>query len=235
MIERKQGRRSAQDAVKTKGEILRVAANMFCELGYERVSLRSISEQAGVSHSLIRHHFGSKEKIWYAISDGLQEYMENYIQTIISNMPKHLPANEKMYIFAVRLLAQLLINKRPIQLIADAVRQEDALFDYFVDQSGKIQTAIDDIAEDYNREYPDTPIKVWEIKWQMIMYAHGAASLMPFLEQTWSDETTDVDQCLLNHWQMFNQIMQQRLQIKSDQTLNPQKLSDLVYATECDK
>ncbi len=234
MIERKQGRRSAQDAVKTKGEILRVAANMFCELGYERVSLRSISEQAGVSHSLIRHHFGSKEKIWYAISDGLQEYMVNYIQTIIENMPKNIPANEKMYIFAVRLLAQMLTNKRPIQLIADAVRQEDALFDYFVDQSGKIQTAVDDIADEYNREHPHTPIKVWEIKWQMIMYAHGAASLLPFLEQTWSDETKDVDQCLLNHWQMFNQIMIQRLQINSEQILSPKQLSELVYETDCE-
>ncbi len=205
MIERKQGRRSAQDAVKTKGEILRVAANMFCTLGYERVSLRNISEQAGVSHSLIRHHFGSKEKIWYAISDCLQEFMIGYIRTIIDNMPEKLPANEKMYIFAVRLLAHMLMNKQPIQLIADAVRQEDALFDYFVDQSGQIQTVVDSIANEYNQEHPNTPIKVWEIKWQMIMYAHGAASLSPFLLQTWSEETNDIDQCLLNHWQMFNQ------------------------------
>ncbi|OLQ84973.1 TetR family transcriptional regulator [Vibrio ponticus] len=235
MIERKQGRRSAQDAVKTKGEILRVAADMFCELGYERVSLRQISERAGVSHSLIRHHFGSKEKIWYAISDGLQEYMVGYIHTIIENMPEKLPANEKLYIFAVRLLAHMLLNKQPIQLIADAVRQEDALFDYFVDQSGKIQTIVDSIADEYNREHPDTPIKVWEIKWQMLMYAHGAASLSPFLQQTWSDETTDKEQCLLNHWQMFNKIMAARLQVDASKVLNPEKsIAELVYPTQCD-
>ncbi|WP_194437145.1 TetR/AcrR family transcriptional regulator [Vibrio fluminensis] len=233
MIERKQGRRSAQDAVKTKGEILRVAADMFCELGYERVSLRQISERAGVSHSLIRHHFGSKEKIWYAISDALQEFMTNYIHTIIENMPDKIPANEKMYIFAVRLLAHMLISKQPIQLIADAVRQEDALFDYFVDQSGKIQTAVDAIADDYNREHPQTPIKVWEIKWQMIMYAHGAASLSPFLLQTWSDETDDIDQCLLNHWQMFNKIMAHRLQVDESKILAPKTVVELVYAAEC--
>ena len=59
MSERKQGRRSAQAAEETKGEILCVAGELFCGLGYERVSLRQISEKAGVSHSLIRHHFGN--------------------------------------------------------------------------------------------------------------------------------------------------------------------------------
>ncbi|GAB2651095.1 TetR/AcrR family transcriptional regulator [Vibrio panuliri] len=206
---------------------------MFCELGYERVSLRQISERAGVSHSLIRHHFGSKEKIWYAISDCLQEFMIGYIHTIIENMPHKLPANEKMYIFAVRLLAHMLVSKQPIQLIADAVRQEDALLDYFVDKSGKIQAVVDAIADEYNQEHPQTPINVWEIKWQMIMYAHGAASLTPFMLQTWSEETDDIEQCLLNHWQMFNKIMAHRLQVDPDKVLNPKSISELVYAKEC--
>jgi AcrR family transcriptional regulator len=51
MSEKKQGRRSAQDAQQTKTDILQVAAELFCELGYERVSLRNISDKAGVSHS----------------------------------------------------------------------------------------------------------------------------------------------------------------------------------------
>lgn len=54
MIEKKQGRRSAQDAQKTRYHIITIAAELFCELGYSRVSLRHISEKAGVSHSLIR-------------------------------------------------------------------------------------------------------------------------------------------------------------------------------------
>ena len=79
MTEKKQGRRSAKDAEETRFQILRVAAEMFCDLGYERESLRNISEKAGVSHSLIRHHFGSKDKIWYAVSDCLHDYIQRYI------------------------------------------------------------------------------------------------------------------------------------------------------------
>ena len=232
MTERKQGRRSAQDAENTKKAILQVAADMFCTLGYERVSLRHISEHAGVSHSLIRHHFGSKEKIWHAISDELHMFMENDLHTIIDNLPKDAPANEKLYLFAVRLLAHMLVFKQPIQLIADAVRQEDALFDYFIDRSGELQTIVSSIADAYNCDFPQTPVTVWEIKWQVIMYAHGAASLTPFLTKTWSGETNDINECLLHHWNLYSGVMATRLQVAQDKILHPSSISELIYPTE---
>ena len=69
------------------------AAEMFCDSGYERVSLRNISKKAGVSHSLIRHHFGSKEKIWHAISDCLHVYFQSYISKIMQELPKDVAPN----------------------------------------------------------------------------------------------------------------------------------------------
>lgn len=95
MTVRKQGRRSAEAAEQTKCMILKVAADMFCELGYERISLRNISEKAGVSHSLIRHHFGSKEKIWQAVSDGMDEFLQLYMAELINQMPQEMPSNRK--------------------------------------------------------------------------------------------------------------------------------------------
>ncbi|UPQ89961.1 TetR/AcrR family transcriptional regulator [Vibrio sinaloensis] len=235
MTERKQGRRSAQDAEKTKREIMCVATELFCELGYERVSLRNISDKAGVSHSLIRHHFGSKEQIWYAISDGLHRYMESYMRTIIKHMPQNVGSNVKLYLFSVRLLAHMLQFKQPIQLIADAVRQEDVLFDYFIDNSGEIEALVTQLAEQYNQEHPTTPVKIWEVKWQMIMFAHGAASLTPFMKETWCDETDNIEACLLNHWQMFNTMMSCRFQVDDEYILKPERVSDLVYDVQCDQ
>ncbi|MEL7292967.1 MAG: TetR/AcrR family transcriptional regulator [Pseudomonadota bacterium] len=235
MTERKQGRRSAQDAEKTKREIMCVATELFCELGYERVSLRNISDKAGVSHSLIRHHFGSKEQIWYAISDGLHRYMESYMRTIIDNMPSNVGSNVKLYLFSVRLLAHMLQFKQPIQLIADAVRQEDALFDYFIDNSGEIEALVIQLGEQYNQEHPTTPVKIWEVKWQMIMFAHGAASLTPFMKETWCDETDDIEVCLLKHWQMYNTMMSCRFQVDDNYILKPERISDLVYDVQCDQ
>lgn len=228
MPERKQGRRSAQDAEKTKCAILKVATELFCELGYERVSLRNISERAGVSHSLIRHHFGSKEQIWYAISDGLQKYMASYLHVIIQNMPQDVSANRKLYLFSVQLLAHLLIVKQPIQLIADAVRQDNTLINYFIDNTGEIESLVNDIADEYNAKNPATPIKIWEVKWQMLMFAHSAASLSPIMVETWRNETTEFDQCLLNHWGMFNHMMACRFNIPEDQQLKPNKVEELL-------
>jgi len=233
MVERKQGRRSAQQAEETKQQILLIATQMFCEQGYERVSLRSISENAGVSHSLIRHHFGSKEKIWHAISDGLHEYMQRYIGHIMLNMPKDAPANVKLYLLVTRLLAFMLTYPQPIQLIADAVRQEDALFDYFIDSVGELEKRVFTLADEYNDLYPETPVNIAELKWQMIMFAHSAASLKPFMQQTWVEESLNDQQCLVRQWQMFEHYLSKELHIEAADRLTTNSVSDLVYDVPC--
>lgn len=230
MISKKQGRRSAQDAKKTRYLILKTAATLFCEFGYARVSLRNISEKAGISHSLIRHHFVSKEKIWYDIIDGLQSYMQHYIHKVLDNIPESTPINIKLYWFSMRLLAHGLVIKEPIQLIADAIRQEGKLFNYFFDESGGIESTIHGLANEYNRTFPNSPIRIAEIKWQIIMYIHSAASLTPFLKEAWAQETADLDLCLLRHWQLLNRSMIQTFEVPKEQELNPNQVADLVYS-----
>lgn len=184
MTERKQGRRSAEAAEQTKCLILRVAADMFCELGYERVSLRNISEKAGVSHSLIRHHFGSKEKIWQAVSDGMDDFMQSYMAQLVNEMPENTPSNQKIYLFMVRMLAFALMNPHPIQMIADAIRQDDdALLQYFLRSEDEFAAIFTQLFSEYNREFPEKPTDQWESKWQMLLFAHGAVSLTPMMQK----------------------------------------------------
>lgn len=169
-----------------------------------------------------------------AVSAMVSIFIWRIIYVILKEIPANTPANVQLYLFIVRLLAHMLTVKQPIQLIADAVRQEDALFDYFIDSAGEIEQLVEQLAEQYNREFSATPIKVWEIKWQMIMYAHSAASLTPFLKETWSDETQDVNQCLLKHWQLFNDLMIAKFHIDEAQTLCPNSINELLYDIECD-
>jgi AcrR family transcriptional regulator len=234
MTEKKQGRRSAEDAHKTRIHIQKIATLLFCQFGYSRVSLRQISEKAGISHSLIRHHFGSKEQIWYSISDGLHQYLASYMRIVIEKLPESSPPNVKLYQFSVRMLAFTLVKPQPIQLIADAVRQEEMLFDYFIDHAGELETLIGSLAQRYNEQHPEQPIKIWEIKWQMIMFAHGAASLSPFMRETWADETDDMAVCLLKHWNLFNQHMATTFQIPETQRLNPASIAELVHDFDYD-
>ncbi|MEI6896626.1 MAG: TetR family transcriptional regulator [Psychromonas sp.] len=229
MTQKKQGRRTAQDSEKTKHKIMMVATDLFCERGYEKVSLRNISDEAGVSHSLIRYHFGSKDKVWYAISDDLHEHMENYINTIAKKFPKTAKANEKLYFFVVHILAHMLIYKRPIQFMADAVRQEKELFYYFINRSGELHNIIFSLADNYNASHIEKPVNIQEVKWQMLMFAHGAASLSPFIEETWGSETVHYDECLLSHWKMFNRMMVSLFQIPADFVIKPNSIKELIY------
>jgi TetR/AcrR family transcriptional regulator len=52
------------DPEKTRESILDAAAALFIEKGFAAVSMSAIAESAGVTKSLIHHHFGSKQDLW---------------------------------------------------------------------------------------------------------------------------------------------------------------------------
>lgn len=233
MSERKQGRRSAQDAQSTKNQILLVAGELFCEFGYERVSLRNISERAGVSHSLIRHHFGSKEMIWYAVSDALHEFIIEYVERLSLDLPSTKADNIQLYHFSVRLLALLLIEPKPVQFIADTVRQEGKFVDYFIDRAENQPISIAVLLENFNAENSGSPMLLWELKWLLISSAHAAASLKPLLNTIWLEQTSDPDMILYNHWQLFNKQMTTAFNIPKQEVLQPGSIKDLLLPYEC--
>ena len=234
MSERKQGRRSAQAAQETKCHILNVAANLFCEQGYERVSLRHISELAGVSHSLIRHHFGSKEKIWYAVSDALHNFITQYIHNLALELPADKPANIQLYQFTVRLQAMLLIEPKPMQFTADTVRQEGKFVDYFIDKTGHEEGLLWELLEKHNCDNPANPVDLWELKWQLISSAHAAASLKPLLNTIWKEQTSDPEQILYNHWELFNRQMAALHRVPKQEVLHPVSLKELLLPYKCE-
>jgi len=63
------GRQSDKTAEQSKLAIIKAATQEFAEHGFEGSSLRNIAKQAGTTHGLIRHHFGSKEDVFYAVAD----------------------------------------------------------------------------------------------------------------------------------------------------------------------
>jgi AcrR family transcriptional regulator len=50
----------------TRGEILDAAREVFAGAGYERATMRTIADRAGVDPSLIHHYFESKENLFAA-------------------------------------------------------------------------------------------------------------------------------------------------------------------------
>lgn len=73
------GRQSEAVAEQTRQRIVESARTIFAARGFEGVSLRDIADHAGVTHGLLRHHFGSKEDIWRAVIDAT---IANYLATL---------------------------------------------------------------------------------------------------------------------------------------------------------
>lgn len=73
-------RRPQERAEKTKRSIIRVALKEFSQRGYDSVTVRDIEKLAGVQRNLVRHHFGSKEKLWKAAAGFNIEQLEKFTE-----------------------------------------------------------------------------------------------------------------------------------------------------------
>lgn len=80
---RKLGKQPREVSEKTKQTVLKAALKVFAREGFSGAKLRDIASLAGTTHSLIRHHFGSKDDLWKAVVDyGLSMQEENLLRII---------------------------------------------------------------------------------------------------------------------------------------------------------
>ena len=103
------------------------------------------------------------------------------------------------------------------------MRQEDNLVDYFIDNVGDVEKEINGLAKQYNDANPDNLINIYEVKWQMIIYANAAVCLTPFMESTWNegDMVTSPEESLIKHWQLFNSQMVSKFRIEDAMGAKP--------------
>lgn len=55
----------------TRAKILKSARKLFVEFGFAGTSMGKIAAKANINHSLIFHHFGSKEGLWKAVKQSI--------------------------------------------------------------------------------------------------------------------------------------------------------------------
>ena len=82
------GKRSASDAERTRGAIIEAALAAFAEQGFDKASVRDIAREAGVSHGILRHHFGSKMALWTQVMDQVFDHFANYMVPLFSSVNK---------------------------------------------------------------------------------------------------------------------------------------------------
>lgn len=206
--------------------MLKAAAELFCQYGYKKVSLRQISEQAGVSHSLLRYHFGSKEQIWQHISDHIYHYFQNYFQYIIDSLPQDLPENVQLYMLMNRVLACSLNDPRAITFLADAVQQEKKMVNYFLEPNKNNQQLIDSLILAFKQEYPQSQLTPNALRWQVTMYSHTASTLGPLMLHAFDSDNHK--KALFLHWQQFSSLLAEQLYITNEYIESPSCLDDII-------
>lgn len=76
------------DADATRESILDAAEDLFVDFGFDAVSMSKIANRAGVTKSLIHHHFGSKRELWEAAKlRGMAEYFEMQREMLLNREP----------------------------------------------------------------------------------------------------------------------------------------------------
>ncbi|MGH0035389.1 MAG: TetR/AcrR family transcriptional regulator [Myxococcota bacterium] len=72
-------------ARETSEAILAAALRAFSQRGFDGASTRDIATAAGVHHGLIRHHFGSKLKLWQAAADRAFANMAEGLEALLED------------------------------------------------------------------------------------------------------------------------------------------------------
>ena len=62
--------------------LLRAAETSFATLGFRSTTIRGIAQAAGVNHTLVIHHFGSKAALWRAVMERIANYLKPFVQNL---------------------------------------------------------------------------------------------------------------------------------------------------------
>lgn len=70
-VARRPGRPRRDGSAMPREAIVERAFAAFARLGYESVTLRQLAADCGISDSLLSHHFGNKQQLWYEAADSV--------------------------------------------------------------------------------------------------------------------------------------------------------------------
>lgn len=224
MTAKRSGRQSATSAQQTRKVILCAAAELFVDKGFDRVSVRELADKAGVSHGLIRHHFGSKQQIWEQICDLVLEDVTLQVKTILAELDPKVPANERYFYLISRFLATQLQDPRPMRLMVDAVRDNEMLFNYFQDAPADIEHLMDSELRAVQAQGYLQGMHVKEMKWLICMFSDAPATLAPLLMDVYD---TDLNEARVQHWMLACRLLANPLGIPFDRIPTPTSLDEV--------
>ncbi|MCO7176680.1 TetR/AcrR family transcriptional regulator [Sporolactobacillus kofuensis] len=90
---------SQQHSERTKNELLKAAARLFTEKGYNAVTIREIARNAGCSHTTLYIYFKDKEALLYALSEPSLTHLKAQLEHVLSQ--KNNQSEQKLISFCL--------------------------------------------------------------------------------------------------------------------------------------
>jgi TetR/AcrR family transcriptional regulator len=94
-------RTRAEDYDDKRRAILKAAASLFAELGYDRASMAEVAKACGVSKPLVYHYYASKEALLF---DMLEQHLAELVEAVAAADDPALPPRARLEALAVALL-----------------------------------------------------------------------------------------------------------------------------------
>jgi AcrR family transcriptional regulator len=107
-----------------KGEILRIAAELFARNGYDATGIAEVGRAAGLGKGALYHHIGSKEELLYEIS---RRHVADMVEFGDELLASDLPPVEKFRA----------LSRRLMRTIADNIPEVTAFFSEYRALSGE--------------------------------------------------------------------------------------------------
>lgn len=138
----RRGRQSAEVAEQTRQSLLEAAGRQFAARGFRATSLRDIAADAGTTHGMIRHHFGTKDDLWRAVvEDFVQRVATQQLPLVAQGLEQAEPIAQLRAIATV-LLREAAERPEIARLIVMDCAEPGPRLDFLVEQIRPVHLAI---------------------------------------------------------------------------------------------
>lgn len=141
---RKLGKQSKEVSEKTKETVLRAALIVFAREGFYNAKLREIADLTGTTHSLIRHHFGSKDDLWKAVVDYGLNLHEKSLLRIIKTRKSTDPV-ELFKGFIASYVSTIAKNPELSKILLHDNSRSSPHFDYLIERQKQLHSIIEPV------------------------------------------------------------------------------------------
>ena len=141
---RKLGKQSREVSEKTKKAVLKAALKVFAREGFYNAKLREIADLAGTTHSLIRHHFGSKYDLYKAVVDyGLTIHEERLRR--VTKLQKSDNPVELFKDFIASYVSTVAKNPELSKILMHNNISTSPLFDYLIERQKQLNLIVEPV------------------------------------------------------------------------------------------